>query len=195
MSYAPRTGGSLPYTSTGRTSTSRSRTCAAGRASSDRSGLVPSVLLLGLLRLDRGRLFRIRRKLLARNIPTINRRCRHGASEIAISRGGLDDGMPFLRVGGRVGPEGELGAQGDGAADFALGHVFALDVELFAAEGADGAVWEVKRDFGGWIGAEIVVVFELMQEFARRDYVVARLVAFEGHARLALERSGNQGSG
>ena len=88
--------------------------------------------------------------------------------------------------------EGELVRHGECGADFAFGAVFALDIEFFARDAADGAVGEVEREDRGRVGFVVVVVFELVEVFGGADDVVAGVVAFKGDAGFSFQGAGDE---
>lgn len=100
--------------------------------------------------------------------------CAGGGVDVGRAAGSvLDDGPPFLSVGGGVGFELEFGGGVEGVSDLAAGDVFALDAELAAVDGADDAVGKVEGEFGGGVAAEVVVVFKFVQVACWRHDIVA----------------------
>lgn len=83
---------------------------------------------------------------------------------------------------------------GESTANLALGHVFALDVELLTVDGTDDAVGDVERQFGDWVLSEVVVCLELVEELGGSDDIVVCVVGAHDLA-LLLERAGYEGLG
>lgn len=108
------------------------------------------------------------------------------------SRSVLDDGEPFLGVGGGMGLELQFGGGVEGIANPVAGNILALDAEFGAVSGADHTVWEEQRELRGGVAAEVVVVFEFVQVARGGDDVVARAVALDDSAGATLQRALNE---
>lgn len=95
--------------------------------------------------------------------------------------------VPFLCIGSRMGLEGEFVVHGERGTDFSFGGVFPFDVELVTIDATDSAVGQVQGELWNRLGAEVIIVFKLMEKFAGCDCIVARAVAFKCRPGFALQ--------